>query len=79
MRSVVKHVFSSQKCSMLRVGVCSRLVLGVDVDKGIGPVLPHISHLFDLIYFLVKHMSNTYMLAVIIGRHTWIVLLSSYW
>jgi len=40
--SVVKHVFPSQKCSMLRVGgVCSGLVLGVDVDKGIGPVLLH--------------------------------------
>ena len=42
MGSVVKHVSPSQKCSMLRVGrVCPGLVLGVDVDKGIGPLLPH--------------------------------------
>ena len=26
---------------MLRVGFCSGLELGVDVDKGMGPVLPH--------------------------------------
>ena len=43
MGSVVKHVFPSQKCSMLRMGgYCSGLVLGVDVDKGMGPVLPHV-------------------------------------
>ena len=36
--SVVKHVSPSQKCSMLRVGrVCSRLVLWVVMDRGIGP------------------------------------------
>jgi len=33
----------------------------------------YISHLFSLIYFLVKQISNIlfYMIDVIIGRHTW--------
>jgi len=37
----------------------------------------YISHLFRLIYFLVEHIFNTqFLLNFIIGRHTWILLMS---
>ena len=40
--SILKQVFPSQKCSILRVGgVCSGWVLWDVVDTGMGPVFPH--------------------------------------